>query len=329
MVDGPYIIWQSEDKYSEVFFELQQNNWVEKKIDKNVGEFPEAKVDLGGKTISVPLQKKFSPQTSNFQQINKIIAFGDIHGEYDQLVKMLMANQVIDEQLNWIYGEGHLVFCGDIFDRGSQVTECLWLIYYLEQKALQQGGYVHYLLGNHEVMSLTGDHRYLHKKYKKIAASMELEYQDLFNQTSELGRWLRKKNMVITLDNKLFVHAGLSPVTSEQIGELNQILQEYLAGNQQYFYFVNDPSSPLWYRGYLYSWQGASKVSQDEMEDILEKYAADKIIFAHTEVDKITAMFQQLAIAIDVSFKLFPQALLIQDEEYYMIDDLGQKEKLF
>ena len=35
----------------------------------------------------------------------------------------------MDEKYQWIFGKGHLVICGDLFDRGNDVAAELWLIY--------------------------------------------------------------------------------------------------------------------------------------------------------------------------------------------------------
>ena len=75
-----------------------------------------------------------------------------------------MAGKVIDTDLTWSFGDGHLVIVGDVFDRGPNVTECLWLIYRLEQEASAAGGAVHFLLGNHELMVMRGDLRYLNER---------------------------------------------------------------------------------------------------------------------------------------------------------------------
>ncbi len=50
-----------------------------------------------------------------------------------------------------------------MFDRGEQVTECLWRIYSLEKKAKSAGGYVHFIL-EITVMNLQGDHLYVQAK---------------------------------------------------------------------------------------------------------------------------------------------------------------------
>ena len=98
--------------------------------------------------------------------VGKILAVSDIHGRYDFFTHILRKSGVIDDESHWCWGDGHLVINGDIFDRGDNVTEALWLIYKLENEADVQGGKVHLLLGNHELMAMEGDASYLSKKYK-------------------------------------------------------------------------------------------------------------------------------------------------------------------
>ncbi len=82
------------------------------------------------------------------------------------------------------------MFAGDMFDRGEQVTECLWLIYSLEEKAKKSGGYVHFILGIiMEIMNLCGDIRYRQKKYSRHEQLLNKSYvNDLFGKGSELGK---------------------------------------------------------------------------------------------------------------------------------------------
>jgi hypothetical protein len=105
---------------------------------------------------------------------------------------------------------GHLVLVGDFVDRGTMVTEVLWLIYSLESQAEAAGGKVHYILGNHEIMNMNGDHHYVHPRYKAHADSMHISYLKLFSQQSELGRWFATKNVTERIGNVLFAHAGFS-----------------------------------------------------------------------------------------------------------------------
>ena len=142
--------------------------------------------------------------------MKKIAALSDIHGQYDLVIKLFKNNKIIDDNLNWSFGEGHLVITGDIFDRGDKVNEVLWLIYKLEAQAKNVGGRVHYLLGNHEYMILYNDLRYLHEKYKVTPLLLNLEYNELYSEKTIIGRWLRSKSTIIKINNILFTHGGIS-----------------------------------------------------------------------------------------------------------------------
>lgn len=88
--------------------------------------------------------------------VDKIIAVGDIHGDYDNFVQILKRAGLIDDTLKWIGGKTHFVQTGDIMDRGDYAKDVFDLIKKLEEEAVQAGGRVHMLLGNHEEMNITG-----------------------------------------------------------------------------------------------------------------------------------------------------------------------------
>ena len=133
----------------------------------------------------------------------------DTHGEYEILVAMLQKHGVVDQQLGWNFGRGDLVVLGDVFDRGPNHTEILWLLYQLEAEARRAGGGVHLVLGNHETMVLLGDLRYLNPKYVQTTALLGVgSYSELFDATSVLGQWLRTLPTVLKINDLLFLHAG-------------------------------------------------------------------------------------------------------------------------
>lgn len=88
--------------------------------------------------------------------VEKIVAIGDLHGAYDNFVKILKGLGIVDENLNWIAGKTHLVQEGDIMDRGYRAKDVLDLLRKLEDEAEKAGGKVHVLLGNHEEMNISG-----------------------------------------------------------------------------------------------------------------------------------------------------------------------------
>ncbi len=91
-----------------------------------------------------------------WDNIKKIVAVGDLHGDYDNCVKILKTAGLVDDTLKWIGGDTHLVQTGDIMDRGDNAKEILDLIMKLEAEAEEAGGKVHMLIGNHEELNITG-----------------------------------------------------------------------------------------------------------------------------------------------------------------------------
>lgn len=88
--------------------------------------------------------------------VEKIIAVGDIHGDYNNFLKILKGVRLIDKALHWSGGKTHFVQTGDIMDRGPDARKAFDLLMRLEKDAEKAGGKVHVLLGNHEEMNITG-----------------------------------------------------------------------------------------------------------------------------------------------------------------------------
>ena len=90
-----------------------------------------------------------------------VIAIGDVHGDFDDFCLILKRVGLIDEKLHWAGGHAILVQTGDLLDRGPKERQVLDLMTSLEDEAAKAGGQVVSLLGNHEVMNLIGDLRYV------------------------------------------------------------------------------------------------------------------------------------------------------------------------
>ena len=88
--------------------------------------------------------------------VEKIVAVGDIHGDYKAFTKILKGTRLIDSKLHWTGGKTHLVQIGDVLDRGDYAKEILDLLMKLEKEAEEAGGKVHMLIGNHEELNITG-----------------------------------------------------------------------------------------------------------------------------------------------------------------------------
>ncbi len=91
----------------------------------------------------------------------RVVAIADIHGAYTELVTMLQRTGLTDENRQWIGGTTTLVQTGDVMDRGAKTRDCLDLLMGLESQAAKAGGKLIPLLGNHEVMNMMSDLRYV------------------------------------------------------------------------------------------------------------------------------------------------------------------------
>lgn len=97
----------------------------------------------------------------HWDQVDRVVAIGDLHGDYASYVKALESAKVINSRGEWIGGETHLVQLGDIPDRGDDTLKIIAHLKKLAAQARAKGGYVHTLLGNHEAMNTLGDLRYV------------------------------------------------------------------------------------------------------------------------------------------------------------------------
>ena len=90
-----------------------------------------------------------------------VVAIGDVHGDFDDFVSILQHAGLIDAQHHWTGGKATLVQVGDLLDRGPKPREVMDLVMSLEKEAAKAGGRVVSLLGNHEMMNIMGDLRYV------------------------------------------------------------------------------------------------------------------------------------------------------------------------
>lgn len=182
----------------------------------------------------------------------RVVAISDVHGAYDGMLRTLQSAGVIDAEQSWAAGDTHLVITGDMVDRGADSRKVMDLVMKLEQQAAQSGGAVHLLLGNHEVMNLVGDLRYVARgEYAAFAEEEDagerarwfeqfraantgvaneetlrsdfdnkappgfFAHRRAFRPDGHYGRWLLQKPLVLVIGDTAFVHGGLSPLIAE------------------------------------------------------------------------------------------------------------------
>jgi hypothetical protein len=185
--------------------------------------------------------------------VDRIVVVPDIHGAYPAFVRLLQATDLVDDSLSWTGGDSHLVSLGDLLDRGAESRKVMDLLMRLQSEAPEVGGYVHVVAGNHELMNLMGDLRYVSKEEYKAFESDEpdslrnaefekfrrtLEQSDVtetvaraafdkqypigffahrkaFQADGLYGKWLTTLPAYTVVNETVFVHGGLPSIVAE------------------------------------------------------------------------------------------------------------------
>jgi len=301
--DGPYIYYVNDSLKATLI-----ENGVLREYYISAENYPEIKTAIHLSCQYKDLLDVYSPKEDyrqKYDEVDSIIAISDVHGQFRKYADILQANGVIDKDLNWKFGKGHLVYLGDAFDRGDRVTELLWHLFTLEKQAEKAGGMVHVVLGNHDDMALSGDQRYMNEKYRKVEELTKINYSDLYSGSSVLGKWLRSKPVMITINDILFVHGGISLDLVRMklpVKEVNKLFSGKILGkaitpdnkNKKVELLAGD-NGPLWYRGYFED----STFSENRADSILNFYDSKHIIVGHTTFNNVKVLYNNKIIGID------------------------------
>ncbi|MAJ50058.1 MAG: hypothetical protein CMB82_00365 [Flammeovirgaceae bacterium] len=249
-----------------------------------------------------------------FKGVDSVFVLGDTHGNYEEVVQILQNSKLIDETHQWIGGSAHLVFLGDVLDRGKDALRLMWFIYELEQSASKNGGQIHLILGNHEIMVMSNDLRYVAAKEQQLANMHQVSYQQFYHPTrSVLGRWLSTKPTALKIDAILFAHGGI--ILGSSLKSFNDQVYEFIQAPifshlmEQPFDSVNfsqhdreeqkgylyDSFGPFWFRGYV-----QTDTLESYLDAILINNKAKLHVVGHTTVPNISTFYSGKLIATNV-----------------------------
>ena len=235
--------------------------------------------------------------TPRWSGVERIVAIGDVHGDYQQFLAVLKLAGLIDDTAHWTGGRTHLVQTGDVLDRGAESYRILELLMQLEKQAEAAGGKVHFLIGNHEAMVLTGNYRYVNPAEIQSLGGQEAYEQVMDPVQGTYGRWIRRHNAIIVINDILFVHGGLSEAYAKKsLAAVNRRIQREIAGRRGGM--SSDSDGPLWYRGLALKLEAEIK---DHVDALCRHYAIQHLVVGHTVTkDRITSRLGGRIIMIDV-----------------------------
>ena len=249
--------------------------------------------------------KKLNPQydiIGMYPRVDRLVAIGDLHGDLKVTLDVLKLAEVIPQtsttnnidKVHWSGGDTWIVQLGDQIDRcrpddwdkncikdyddvvddeGSNMV-IIKLLLRLDDEARKMGGRVLGLLGNHELMNIDKDFRYVSpKEFLEFVPVNERHIQKTndgypngyYHRTKAFERggnisklYASKKKSIMIVGSYLFVHGGLSIdlVNKYSITEINNIVSKWMLKNtdkveEKIFDEIfrdDDDMSPFWCR---------------------------------------------------------------------------------
>lgn len=343
--EGPYVFQENDSTWNMLYIRGNKTDgfYLDEKIH-SVNEEISARCyfPLDSSYFDYKIQPRIETPKNTFADNEPILAISDLESGYKTFRDFLIAQNVIDQNLNWTFGKGHLVLVGDFVDRGFSTTQVLWFIYKMEQDAKKQGGHVHFILGNHELYNLQGKYKSASYKYYGVASILGKQHHDLYSENSFLGKWMVSKNTMERINGVLFAHGGIHPDLSNYDITINQV-NEINRKNYRKPYFpkpsktvdqlvLSNKKGICWYRGYF-----NDDLSQEEVEKGIGKFEGLAIVVGHTIHRKVKKFYNGKVYAIDVKHpkdynKNWPnkksEGLLITEGNYFRVLANGEKIKL-
>lgn len=259
---------------------------------------------------------------------HRIIALGDLHGDFDLTIKMLKLANVINDNNHWIGKDTYVVQVGDQLDNcrpieahsqcpetnnKSTIPQDIKVFNFmtnLHKEAKQTNGAVISLIGNHELMNVSGDFNYVSKHDIDVFKPyMENKYirlkfksgQEARKQAFAPGNVFSKEMACsricsLIIGDLLFVHAGfvLPFMKAAQINDqmdlykVNYLLRKWLLGlgEDKMIRLLNGSSNSMFWDRDLGTIP--SNTSYDEpvckknLDEVLKTFKISKMIIGHT-----------------------------------------------
>ena len=159
-----------------------------------------------------------------------IVAVGDLHADLSSAKKAFSIAGITDSTGQWILTDAIVVQTGDLTDRGPDGQPLLEWVRDLEKQAPEHNSQFIVLLGNHEVMNVQGDWRYVSMADIQSFGGLEKRKQ-AFTSGGEWSEWLKTKDAVLQIGDTIFVHGGVSRQFAKPAETLSNEVRQAMLGS--------------------------------------------------------------------------------------------------
>jgi hypothetical protein len=159
---------------------------------------------------------------------------------------------------------------------------------------------------------------------------MSTTYSALFSENMILGKWLQQKPVMVTINDMLFVHAGISNEFIERgytRSQTNKLFHQNILGKNwdtilkdSVLTFMTSDHGPVWHRQYF-----THRFSESQIDHQLRYFNINHIIVGHTSLPNIVSLYGGKVYGIDSSIKIgnYGEVFIYRDGRYYRGTSMG------
>lgn len=242
-----------------------------------------------------------------FPAASRLVAIGDLHGDVAAAQRALRAAGAIDERERWIGGPLVVVQTGDQLDRGDDDLAVQQLLERLQPRAAKAGGRLLVLNGNHEVMNVAGDFRYVSPRslqsYAHFApadpADLSAGRRTAFAPGGPVAKAFATRPVIATVGGVMFVHGGVLLRHVEYgLERINREVSAFMTGAAPPTAATVGEDAPIWTR--LYSDGTPSAQACAELSEVLKRTNTRRLVVGHTIQPEINSACDGKVWRIDV-----------------------------
>lgn len=244
-------------------------------------------------TTAKPVE--LSPKISR-PAATRLVAIGDLHGDLAATRRALRLAGAIDQRDRWIGGAMVVVQTGDAIDRADEDREIEDLLFSLTDAAKKAGGELIALSGNHEVMNVQLDFRYVtegaYASFANVPGSPPGVRPEARGRTAAYlpggpyAKKLAEQPIFVRVGDTVLVHGGILPKHVDYgLDRMNDEIRAWmLAERASPPAVVVAEDGPIWSRAY--SGQSVLPGDCDKLERVLASLGAKRMVVGHTPQPK-------------------------------------------